>query len=248
MTEQLWVGKSVLKSNSMEVNSQFLNYINDPDFIIYLESLLPDNKKKKIAQVLPFRTRHVVTVIENVLDSNNTNAILRTSEALGIQDAHLVYGNIKYIPQKSVSKGAHLWMNTFKYGSGDSDNALTCIQALKQKGYQLIVTSPNATKKLEALNISKPMAICFGQESKGLSETFLRNADEQIYIPQYGFTESYNVAVSAGMVLLPLIEKLHQSTIKWQLSETEKELLYKQWLLNYTMHLDDHYKRFKKSI
>ncbi|HRG58994.1 MAG TPA: RNA methyltransferase [Bacteroidia bacterium] len=232
----------------MQVNSKQINYLNHQEFILYIEGLLPESKKKKIAQVLPFRTRHIVTVIENVLDSNNTNAILRTSEALGIQEAHLVYGNIKYIPQKSVSKGAHLWMDTFKYGAEQSDNALDCIKALKQKGYQLIVTSPNATKKLEELNIAQPMAICFGQESKGLSETFLSHANDQICIPQYGFTESYNVAVAAGMVLLPLIEKLRKSSIKWQLSEIEKELIYKQWLLNCTMHLEEHFKRFKKII
>jgi tRNA (guanosine-2'-O-)-methyltransferase len=219
-------------------------YLNDDDFMAYLESMMPESKKQKIAQVLPFRTRHVVTVIENVLDSNNTNAILRTSEALSIQEAHLVYGNIKYIPQKSVSKGAHLWMDTFKYGKSETDNALDCIHHLKQKGYQLIVTSPKATKSIEQLDIMKPLAICFGQESKGISETFLAHADEQICIPQYGFTESYNVAVAAGMVLLPLMEKLRKSKVKWQLSALERALIYKQWLLNYTEKITAHYKHF----
>ena len=219
-------------------------YLNDDAFMAYLESMMPESKKQKIAQVLPFRTRHVVTVIENVLDSNNTNAILRTSEALSIQEAHLVYGNIKYIPQKSVSKGAHLWMDTFKYGKSETDNALDCIQHLKQRGYQLIVTSPKATKSIEQLDIMKPLAICFGQESKGISETFITHADEQICIPQYGFTESYNVAVAAGMVLLPLMEKLRKSKVKWQLSALERALIYKQWLLNYTEKITAHYKHF----
>jgi tRNA (guanosine-2'-O-)-methyltransferase len=219
-------------------------YLNDDAFMTYLESMMPESKKQKIAQVLPFRTRHVVTVIENVLDSNNTNAILRTSEALSIQEAHLVYGNIKYIPQKSVSKGAHLWMDTFKYGKSETDNALDCIQHLKQRGYQLIVTSPKATKSIEQLDIMKPLAICFGQESKGISETFITHADEQICIPQYGFTESYNVAVAAGMVLLPLMEKLRKSKVKWQLSALERALIYKQWLLNYTEKIAAHYKHF----
>ncbi len=221
-------------------------YLNDEAFLVYLESMMPESKKQKIAQVLPYRTRHVVTVIENVLDSNNTNAILRTSEALGIQEAHLVYGNIKYIPQKSVSKGAHLWMDTFKYGKSEKDNTLDCIQHLKHKGYQLVVTSPKASKSVEQLNLNKPLAICFGQESKGISETFLAHADEQICIPQYGFTESYNVAVAAGMVLLPLMEKLRSSAVKWQLDDSAKRYIYKHWLLNYTTHLPEHYKRFKQ--
>jgi tRNA (guanosine-2'-O-)-methyltransferase len=228
------------------MKQDFHKYINDDGFIAYLESLLPTSKKQKISEVLPLRTKHVVTVIENVLDSNNTNAILRTSEALGIHEAHLVYGNIKYIPQKSVSKGAHLWMDTFKYGTINTDNALACIQHLKHKGYQLIVTTPHATKTIEQVDLNKPLAICFGQESKGISETFLRYADEQICIPQYGFTESYNVAVAAGMVLLPLMEKLRNSSIQWQLNELDKILIYKNWLINYTQAIESHYQRFKQ--
>jgi tRNA (guanosine-2'-O-)-methyltransferase len=228
----------------MSLQNDFDKYLNDKGFMAYLESMMPESKKQKIAQVLPYRTRHVVTVIENVLDSNNTNAILRTSEALGLQEAHLVYGNIKYIPQKSVSKGAHLWMDTFKYGKSDHDNVIECIQHLKQRGYQLIVTTPNTSKRIEQLDLSKPLAVCFGQESKGISDTFLKHADEQISIPQYGFTESYNVAVAAGMVLLPLMENLRKSKIKWQLDDTEKELIYRRWLINYTDKIAAHYKHF----
>jgi tRNA (guanosine-2'-O-)-methyltransferase len=155
-----------------------------------------------------------------------------------------VYGNIKYIPQKRVSKGAHLWMDNYKYGNTDTNNALDCIQQLKQKGYQLIVTTPNASKSIEQVDLSMPLAICFGQESKGMSETFLQNADEQIRIPQYGFTESYNVAVAAGMLLLPLMEKLRNSSIQWQLKEVDKILIYKKWLLNYTLTIEAHYQRY----
>lgn len=221
-------------------------YIHDFDFITYLASLMPESKQRRIEEVLPLRTRHVVTVIENVLDSNNTNAILRTSEALGIQEAHLVYGNIKYIPQKSVSKGAHLWMDTYRYGSASADNALQCIKQLKQKGFQLVVTSPNAKNTMEQLDIQKPLAICFGQESRGISEQFLAAADVRISIPQYGFTESYNVAVAAGMILLPVMEKLRNSTVNWQLKEEEKNMLRKKWILNYFNHAEEHYARFKK--
>ena len=222
-------------------------YVNDNAFMAYLESMMPESKKKKIAQVLPFRTRHVVTVIENVLDSNNTNAILRTSEALGIQDAHLVYGNIKYIPQKSVSKGAHLWMDTFKYGNEFEDNAINCIHFLKGKGYQLVVTSPDAKNTIDDIDIDKPMAVCFGQESKGVSNTFLSHAAIAVSLPQYGFTDSYNVAVAAGMTLLPLLEKVRKSNLHWQLTDAEKKLIYKTWLMQYHEPVEAHFKRYQMS-
>lgn len=221
-------------------------YLNDSGFISYLEGLMPASKMEKIAHVLPFRTRHVVTVIENVLDSNNTNAILRTSEALGIHEAHLVYGNIKYIPQKSVSKGAHLWMDTFKYGEEHQHNALACIQVLKHRGYQLVVTSPNAKNTLDDIQIEQPLAVCFGQESKGISDTFLANAAITISIPQFGFTDSYNVAVAAGMVLMPIMEKLRKSNVLWQLKEEEKSLIIKKWLFHHFDFIDAHYRHYIK--
>jgi tRNA (guanosine-2'-O-)-methyltransferase len=97
---------------------------------------------------------------------------------------------------------------------------------------------------VEQLDLNKPLAICFGQESKGISDTFIKHANEYISIPQYGFTESYNVAVAAGMILLPIMEKIRKSNLKWQLNEKEKELLYKQWLINYTEKIAAHYKHF----
>jgi tRNA (guanosine-2'-O-)-methyltransferase len=223
----------------------YKRYLNDEGFLKYLEGMMPESKMQKIAQVLPYRTRHVVTVIENVLDSNNTNAILRTSEALGIQEAHLVYGNIKYIPQKSVSKGAHLWMDTFKYGEEHCNNALECIRGLKNRGYQLAVTSPDGKCATEDLDICKPIAVCFGQESKGISEVFINCADITIRLPQHGFTNSYNVAVAAGMVLMPIMKELRKSNIAWQLSHDEQKAIYHRWILNYTEHLSSHYQHFK---
>ena len=222
----------------------FDKFLNDKDFLAYIEQIIPEGKKQKIADVLPYRTRHITVVTENVLNSNNANAILRTAEALGIQEAHIVYGNIKYIPQKSVSKGAHLWMDLHHYDKASENNAQTCIDFLKQRGYQIVITSPNGKNDIHEINLQQPVALCLGQESKGLSNTFTNNADIQIAIPQFGFTESYNVAVAAGMLLLPLIEKLHSTNVNWEMSKEEKEILYKKWILSYPKSVDEHYKRY----
>ena len=217
---------------------------NDTYFLQYLEELMPASKRKKMAEVLQQRTYYICTVIENVLDSNNTNAILRTSEALGIQHAHLVYGSIKYVPQKSVSKGAHLWMNMHTYNHPKNDNVHICISHLKKQGYALVVTSPKADKLISDLPFDKPLAVCFGQESKGISDAFVKEADYLVKIPQYGFTESYNVAVAAGMVLLPLMEKLRNSAIDWRLSAAQQSELHTDWVFNYFPKVKAHYAHY----
>ncbi len=233
----------------MKPYSNFEKYIDDRRFITFLEAMMPESKLLKIDQVIPYRTKHITVVAENVLNSNNANAIIRTCEAIGLQEVSLVYGDVKFIPQKSVSKGAHKWIDLLYYDSTFENNTQNCIHKLKENGFQIVVTSPNATDSIHDIDLKSPVALCFGQESKGISASFSSEADKAIALPQFGFTQSYNVAVAAGMILLPLAEKLRQSELPWQLSSQEQDALRRTWILNhfpnlkylYQIYLQNHF-------
>ena len=70
----------------------------------------------------------------------------------------------------------------------------------------------------------------FGTELRGLSDDVIQNADEFLKIPMYGFTESYNISVSAAIILYTLSEKMKASAIKWQLTKEEMKEVKKNWL------------------
>jgi tRNA (guanosine-2'-O-)-methyltransferase len=75
--------------------------------------------------------------------------------------------------------------------------------------------------------------LIFGSELPGISETITNEADEFLKIPMYGFTESYNISVSAALILYQLTEKLRNSkSIAWQLTEEEKVDIKLQWIRN----------------
>ena len=93
----------------------------------------------------------------------------------------------------------------------------------KEKGYQIIATTPHANDNLiHEFDITKPAALFFGTEKEGLSQEILDQADGFLKIPMVGFTESLNISVSAAIILQNLTNRLRLSTIEWELSEDEK--------------------------
>ncbi len=104
---------------------------------------------------------------------------------------------------------------------------------LKQKGYRIVATTPHLNDvELPDFEISKgKIALVFGSELPGISETVLNEADEFLKIPMYGFTESYNISVSAAIILYHLTEKMRNSeTVAWQLTEEEKIDILLEWI------------------
>ena len=114
--------------------------------------------------------------------------------------------------------GAQKWVDITSY-----DNSKNCIASLKEKGYQIIATTPHANDNLiHEFDITKPAALFFGTEKEGLSQEILDQADGFLKIPMVGFTESLNISVSAAIILQNLTNRLRLSTIEWELSEDEK--------------------------
>ena len=109
--------------------------------------------------------------------------------------------------------GAQKWVDVQRH-----QNTASCIKTLRDKGYRIVATSPHKKAHLlEDLEINEKMALFFGRETQGLSDQVLEAADDFIYIPMQGFTESLNISVSAAIILQTLSRKLRQSNISWQL-------------------------------
>ena len=104
----------------------------------------------------------------------------------------------------------------------------------KKEGYKIIATTPHSNDQiLSDFDITKgKAALVFGSELPGISEMVMNEADEFLKIPMFGFTESFNISVSAAIVLHHLTYKLHNSKVKWNLTEEQKEEIKIQWIRN----------------
>lgn len=197
----------------------------------YLSEFVKEERLEIFKNNLCFRTRYLTVCLEDIYQSQNASAVLRSCDAFGIQDVHIIEDKNKYQLNPMVTRGATKWLNLYKYNTGVNPS-LTAINDLKAEGYRVVATSPHiGDTSLEDFDLNKgKVALFFGTELTGISQVVEQNADEFLKIPMYGFVESLNISVSAATILHYLTLKLRSSNIDWQLGKDEQESLLLQWL------------------
>lgn len=200
----------------------------DLDYLAYLETILTDSRKERFLEVLENRTKHFTVAVEDVYQLHNTSAVMRSCEVFGVQELNVIEQRFGKRIDKQIAMGAQKWVDIIRH-----DSVMGCISSLKEKGYQIIATTPHEQDcTLEKFDISKPSALFFGTEKEGLSEEVMQNADGFLKIPMVGFTESLNISVSAAIIIQDLTNRLRRSDIDWKL--TPDEILQKRldWACN----------------
>ncbi len=193
--------------------------------IKYYEALcemISEDRASLFDKMIDQRTDWLTVVVENIYQPQNASAVLRTSDCLGLQQVHIIENNNEYRINPDVALGASGWLDLHRYNRKE-ENTEDCLQSLKSQGYKIVATLP-AEKDvfLPDLDISSPLAVVFGNEVEGLSQTVKDMADVYMKIPMYGFTESYNISVSAAITMYSLSERLRNSDINYHLSEQRR--------------------------
>lgn len=212
----------------------------------YLEAYISDHKLGLFDDIIGKRTRHITLVLEDIYQSQNASAVLRTCDCFGIQDVHIIENRNTYSINPDVALGSSKWLSLNKYTNLEH-NTLDCYDSLRNKGYRIVATSPHkGDVLLDDFNIDDKFALVFGTELEGLSDTGINNADEYVRIPMYGFTESFNISVSAAICVHHLTHKLRNSNIAWQLNEEEKIDTRLTWVRSVIKHPELYVKEFMK--
>ena len=205
------------------------------NIIDYLSGFINEERRERLRNILHQRTRHITVVLEDIYQSQNASAVVRTCECLGIQEIHVIENRHEYRLNPAVAQGASKWIDLIKYNRAGYDNTHACIEQLKQRDYRIIAMAPApAGKTVEQLDIRDKLALCFGSEDPGLSADLQTLADETVRIPIHGFTQSYNLSVSAGISLYTLDTNLRNSSVNWQLDERDATDLFIKWLAQST--------------
>lgn len=199
--------------------------------IEHLSGFTTPHKLTKMDQVLEERTEHVTVVLEDIFQHNNISASIRSAEALGVQNVHVIEQHNPYDININISKGATNWVTINRYNKAGSNNTEQCFENLRSQGYWIVATSPHKTAyKLHELPIDKKLAFVFGTEDVGISDYARENADATVTIPMFGFTESFNISVSVSLCLYDVMTRLRQSSIPWQLTQAQKTDIKLNWL------------------
>jgi tRNA (guanosine-2'-O-)-methyltransferase len=176
------------------------------------------------------RQPDLTVVVENVHDPHNVSAILRSCDAVGAASAHLVYAREERPDlSKGVAASAQRWIDLHNY-----ETARECYAAMRSQGFVIYATSlTHDSRDLYDLDLTKPTAFVFGNESLGISEDAATLADATVYIPMMGMVESLNVSVACAVALYEALRQRRATSQYtapgWSFDEIERRL--RTWLV-----------------
>ncbi|TVR84079.1 MAG: RNA methyltransferase [Saprospirales bacterium] len=157
---------------------------------------------ERIRKTVANRQLDFTVVMEHFTDLHNMGAVLRSCEAVGIQNVHLIphpesgrKRNVKL--GKRTSAGARKWLNVFTH-----DNIDECFEYLRPKYQQILCTSLSGpSKSVYETDLTLRTAVILGNEKLGVSERAVQLSDGNLLIPMMGMMESLNVSVACSVIL-----------------------------------------------
>jgi tRNA (guanosine-2'-O-)-methyltransferase len=158
---------------------------------------MTDRRREKVESVLAHRQPDLTILAERLHKPRNFSAIVRTCDAVGINEVHAIPGNEGLAIHWKTSQGAEKWMNVRSH-----DDLASACRYLREQGFQLVAAhlSEDAVDYRQ-IDYTLPTALLLGTELFGVSETALAESDHQIRIPMKGMTDSLNVSVACAVVL-----------------------------------------------
>lgn len=185
----------------------------------------------RIKKVVANRQPGILVVFEDIHDPHNAAAIMRTMDAMGIQNAWFIFDKEEaYNPKKvgkATSSSANKWLDFRIFTS-----ALDCIRTLKKQGYHIVVSAlTDESISLEDYRCTeKKIALFVGNEHRGVSEETLKHADTILKIPMLGFVQSLNVSVATAMILWEITRQRRQPKTPIHIPKKEQNRLLEDFL------------------
>jgi tRNA (guanosine-2'-O-)-methyltransferase len=184
---------------------------------------LTEKRLNKFKKVVSKRQKYLTVVIENVHDSHNVSAILRSAESIGIDRVYLIYNQEKFPRISSVSSAsAKKWVEIVKFRTVEE-----CFKELKKQKFKIYSThmlADGRNTSLYELDLSKRVALVFGNEHRGVSDEVKNLADRNFLIPMLGMVQSLNVSVSVAVCLFEAMRQRENAGMYKKSAYTKKEL------------------------
>jgi len=211
-------------------------------------NVVSESKQEMYDRIASDRTNYLTVVLENVHKDHNASAVLRSCDCFVIQNLHVIEKNNRYKIQRDIAVGAGKWVDVYNYDQGDNPT-IDCLTKLKDRGYKIVATTPHEKDvTIQELPIDKPLALVFGTEKRGISKDVMDIADEFVKLPMYGFTESFNISVSAALALNVIRERLERSNFNWRLTNEEQTLLKIKWCKKILRSGDEMENEFRRRL
>ncbi len=166
----------------------------------------PPRRLRRAEAVLTRRLANLALIVEDLHDSHNIDAVIRTAEAFGVQRLLRIERDAGAKISRKVTQGAHRWLTVQRFS-----DPLEALAAAREQGFQVWAAdvAPGA-RPLDELELPPRLAVAMGSELEGLSPALREAADRRFYLPMSGFTGSLNVSVSAAISIWELSRRFRE--------------------------------------
>ena len=173
-----------------------LGMVTSSKVVQALAPLLVAGRKERIDQVAASRLGGLAVVLEDLRDPHNAGAALRSCEAMGVPQVHVISMAQRFRTAARVTQGCEKWLDLRRW-----TNSEDCLKAVRDAGFRIYAAVPEADLCAAEIDVSGPVALAFGNEHLGLSPRLRALAEGEFRIPMYGFSRSLNVSVSVAIAL-----------------------------------------------
>jgi tRNA (guanosine-2'-O-)-methyltransferase len=192
----------------------------------HLHPVTHDIRPRRVArmvEVLERRMGSVVLVAEAVRRRHNVSAIIRTADALGLHEVHLITGGFR--PSPGAARGSERWIHIHRHST-----TTACLEGLQARGFAVYAADlhPEALPP-EQLPVTGPVALLFGAELSGVSDEARALVDGCVMLPMFGFVESLNVSVAAALITRAVADR-RRALVGPDLSAEAKHQALSTWL------------------
>jgi tRNA (guanosine-2'-O-)-methyltransferase len=185
-----------------------------------LSELTGKDRRVRLQSILEKRLSSVTMVLDHPHDPHNGSAVMRSCDAFGVQQIHIIRGQENFAASRTVSMGSERWIDMIEHRHPDP-----VIHHLRASGFRTLVTHPQGRLTPEDLGKLDKVALILGNERDGVSAELSQAADDTVQIPMCGFVESLNVSVSAAILL-----RAATRGRPGDLTAQERENTYARWL------------------
>ena len=186
-------------------------------------------RRNKLLGVLNRRQSNLTVVLENVFDPHNVSAVMRTCDAVGIQDMYTI--NTRIPPHKEwgfkSSSSARQWVTAHQF-----TNVEECFETLRSRYDKILTTHlDDDSVSVYDIDFKGSIALIFGNETYGVSEDIRVLADGNFLIPQMGIIRSLNISVACAV---SIYEAYRQKNLAGQydtpsLPQQRRMELFEEW-------------------
>jgi len=198
-----------------------------PDFVAPPHAVPsePPARLRAAERALAHRTRSLVIGLDDLVSPRNASAIVRTAEALGLQEVHVIQPTGQPRIERTLTKRAERWVDLTWYRDAES-----FVEAMRRDGRRILVADfGDGAETIDAVPLSDRVALVVGSEQRGVSDALRAAADGCFYLPTVGFTSYLNVSVATAIACWTIDRRMREAGSRQPLAADDRARVRKVW-------------------